>query len=320
MKASIKRSILSLIVFAAASLIFSSCDTFKEDALPVQQFNELDLVVLPNSSTIVNLKEGLESFGTITISPAKEPTFGSLSSLSNTIVKYQATSTFSKGQSDQFTYNVFNQANQLLGQRTYNVNLTSDTTDLPCGVYSFPDSVAIAQNQPITINVLDNDVFCSVNQGDLVFGMDLPAANGLTEIDYPVIRYYPSTVFRGRDQFVYTLMDKNKVYSSALVTISVGGSDLCPFKAIDDKYDLTDSTQLASYRLPVQLNDQKCNSTITGFAIKSGAQSGTASISGDKLIYSPRANSTGLDSVRYEICSATSGLCSQATVIIKLKD
>ncbi len=319
MQSIMKKSLRNSLIFVATCLISSSCDTFKEDATPVQQFDELNLVVLPNSSTVVNLKEGLESFGTLTISAAKEPSLGSLSALSNTIVKYQASGKLSNGQSDQFTYNVFNDANQLLGQRTYNVNLTSDTTSLPCGVYAFPDSVSIAQNQPITINVLDNDVFCSVNKNDLVFGMDLPASNGLTEIDYPVIRYYPSTLFRGTDQFVYTLMDKNKVYASALVTISVGGADLCPFKALADKYDLTDSTQLTSYRLPVQLNDQKCSSAITGFRIKTGAQSGTATINGDKLIYSPNANSTGLDSVRYEICAAASGLCSQATVIIKLK-
>jgi hypothetical protein len=36
-------------------LIFTACDTLTEDAQPVQRFEDLNLVALPNSSAVVNL-------------------------------------------------------------------------------------------------------------------------------------------------------------------------------------------------------------------------------------------------------------------------
>ena len=306
-----------LLTVVAACALLISCDTFKQDAIPTQKLDDKNLVVLPNSSAVVNLREGLTSFGTVTVTAAKSPTYGSLMSLNDYVIKYQASGQLS-GSTDQFVYNIYDNNNELVGQRTYNVTVANDTSNLPCGMYSFPDSVTTGENEPITINVLDNDVFCSISKNDLVFGMDLPASHGLTEIDYPVIRYYPSTIFRGTDQFVYTLMDKSGVYASAIVTINVGSSGLCPFQAVGDKYDLADSAAL-SYKFPVQLNDRKCNGTVAGFSIINAPLSGTANIFGDLILYTPSTTATGFDSLRYEVCSAATGECSRASVVIKLK-
>ncbi|HEY9663894.1 MAG TPA: Ig-like domain-containing protein, partial [Allocoleopsis sp.] len=87
-----------------------------------------------------------------------------------------------------------------------------------------PDSVSIAQNQTITLNVLANDT--DAEQDTLTVTGSTPSSNGSLTNDNGNFTYTPNAGFSGTDSFTYTISDGKGGTDTATVSIAVGTRQL----------------------------------------------------------------------------------------------
>lgn len=175
------------------------------------------------------------------------------------------------------------------------------------------DVASTNENEPVTINVLENDdpFFQNCSIEDLTIEIVSPPFSGSVVVySLGSVVYTPNEGFNGKDSFEYEVCC-NEVCDIAEVSITVGTS-----MANDDQVSTGVNEPVS---INVLENDdpafQNCESDDLSVEIVSPPFSGSVVVySFDNIIYTPDEDFEGEDSFEYEVCCID--LCDRATVSI----
>ena len=158
--------------------------------------------------------------------------------------------------------------------------------------------------------VLAND---SDPDGDSLSLVSLSApAHGTASVSGGQISYTPGTGFSGSDSFSYTISDGRGGSATASVSVTVRASNSPPV-ANADSYTVAVNSQDNSFDVLANDSDPDGNS-LSIISVSSPAH-GSATVSGNRVLYAPAAGYTGSDSFSYTI---SDGLGGTATALVSV--
>ncbi|MDZ7879306.1 MAG: Ig-like domain-containing protein [Saprospiraceae bacterium] len=171
-----------------------------------------------------------------------------------------------------------------------------------------PDNVTTPQATPVTIVVLGND---NLNGGTLqtVTLVSNPANGTVTLNSANKYIYTPNAGFSGTDQFTYRIVASNGTSNTTTVTITVPSAQAAPVANPDN----VSTNQNIAVTIPV-LNNDVVNGTLTMLVVMSQPTNGTATVSGNQIIYTPRAGFCGTDNFTYKLVTSTGSSTSSVAV------
>jgi hypothetical protein len=180
-------------------------------------------------------------------------------------------------------------------------------------VVALDDTVSVAANTSIEIDVLSNDS-ASSSQALTISDYTQPA-HGAVSLANNKLTYTPQAGFFGDDTFTYHVTDKLDNTASASVYVTVNKGNTAPV-AMDD-VAFTQANVAVS--IDVLSNDTDAdNDPIQLIDFSQGTHGGTL-LSGSNIIYQPESGYVGQDSFTYLIADP-SGDRSQGTVLVNIVD
>ena len=185
-----------------------------------------------------------------------------------------------------------------------NTTTATVTVTVKGDVKAANDSVTTGEDQPVTIDVLNNDD-TDATLTRVVTG----PSNGTATISGGQIVYAPNAGFSGTDTFTYEVTDPNGNTTTATVTVIVKGD----VKASNDS---ATTDQDESITIDVLSNDDS-DATLT--RVVTGPSNGSATISGGQIVYTPNAGFSGTDTFTYEV-SDPQGNLTTAMVTVTVLD
>ncbi|TWU10459.1 Ig-like domain-containing protein [Allorhodopirellula heiligendammensis] len=295
------------ISYGSASLAVGQSFTANSDSFTVaEDSGPTELDVLAND-TIVS------GSGTLSVVSVTQPSSGGSVTLSDGIVSFTPAANFVG--TAEFTYLVAGPGGV---QNTVPVTVTvTGTNDPPVGV----DDTFIVDTGSVanTLDVLANDLD-SADPGETftVTGVTTPTSGGTVTInaDGSAVSYTPPATFVGTDTFEYTLSDGTST-DTVSVTVTVQPADAPP-TAVDDSFPASGSPAInedapqASYDVLANDTADVDNQTFEISAVGTPSAGGTVSISADggSLLYQPKANFHGTETVTYTIRDSGGGLAT----------
>ncbi len=169
---------------------------------------------------------------------------------------------------------------------------------------AFNDAVTTAEDTPVTVAVLANDVDVD---GDALRILSVsPAEHGIARVSGSEISYTPNANFSGREDLSYTISDGKGGTSSAILRVEVTPTNDAP-EAVADTATTAEDTAVT---IDVVAND----TDVDGDALKVDAitlapANGTATISGNgSITYTPNANFNGTDKLTYQVTDGKGGI------------
>ncbi len=213
---------------------------------------------------------------------------------------------------DTFTYVIKDPAgNRSTATVTVTVASTGTSANPPIAA---PDQVETLQDTAVTIKVLDNDSDLDGNTLTLT-GVGADAAHGTAIRSGNNVIYTPNAGFAGEDQFTYTVADGtgNSTVGHVFVKINTPGGNL---KATNDLYTVNMNSSANSF--DVMSNDEfpTTGATVT---IVSNASNGSASVSGGKVLYTPKTGYSGTDKLTYRLTDSR-GYTADAVIDITISN
>ena len=165
-----------------------------------------------------------------------------------------------------------------------------------------PDSATTTFGRPVAINVLANDSDPDGNTLTIV-SVTQPASGSVT-INGTTLVFTPAPGFSGTARFTYTIEDGHGGTSSAAVSVFVSPQpDRAPV-AVDDAATTAFATPVT---IAVLANDSDPDGdTLTITAVTPPAN-GSATISGNAIVYTPAAGFSGVDRFTYTIGDGRGG-------------
>jgi hypothetical protein len=218
---------------------------------------------------------------------------------------------------DSFTYQV---CDTLGACETATVSITvTSVNDAPV---ANDDAAITAEDTPVGIDVLANDVDVDGNLDPTTVAIVSGPANGSTSVNATTgeVTYTPDPDFSGGDTFTYRVCDTSGacVLAAATVTMTVTPIDDTPV-AVDDS---TTTAEDAAAVIAVLANDSDPDGNLdpTSVTILSAAVHGTTSVDPvtGEVTYTPEANYNGGDSFSYQVCDESTPirLCDTATATV----
>jgi large repetitive protein len=171
------------------------------------------------------------------------------------------------------------------------------------------DTAAVDEDAEVTIAVLANDK--GLGDAPVTIVDVATPAHGNAILTGDQVRYVPAPNFNGDDAFRYTIADADGQQSTAEVTIAVAPKNDTPTAA--DDVIAVDEDSVAN-TVMVEGNDQLGDAP-TALALVAAPAHGTATVTGEFLLYTPDANFHGSDSLRYSLTDAD-GEVTEAAVAI----
>ena len=177
------------------------------------------------------------------------------------------------------------------------------------------DSAETAANQPVTIDVLANDITNLYTIDPTSVKIVTPPGAGAVQVNpvTGVVTYTPSTGFYGTDTFQYTVADTHGLVSNvATVTIMV---DPPPVAA----NDVASTQPGVPVTIDVTANDHATNATIVPASLKIVTQplDGTVQLVGGKVVYTPAAGYVGGDSFQYTVDDSNGNVSNVGTAAVR---
>ena len=171
------------------------------------------------------------------------------------------------------------------------------------------DAATTTEDTPVTIPVLTND---TDPDGDPLIVTLATASNGTVTINPDgTLRYVPNANFNGVDTIIYTISDGNGGFSTAAVIVTVSAVNDAPV-AVNDVARTNEDTPVT---VAVLTNDSDPDGDPLTISAAS-ALNGTVVVNPDgTIIYTPRANFNGTDTITYTISDGKGGT-STATVTV----
>ena len=208
--------------------------------------------------------------------------------------------------SDTFRYTVSDGRGGSAGA-TVTVSLSGQPNRPPTAV---DDSVTTSFGQPVTIAVLAND---SDPDGDplSIAGVTQPAG-GSVAIEGGALVFTPLPGFSGTTRFTYTIDDGRGGTAGAAVTVVVS--------AQPNRYPIAaDDTAIVAFGTPTAIdvlaNDSDPDGDTLTIAAVEPPANGTASVSGNRIVYTPNPGFSGTDRFVYTIKDGRGGTASAAVTI-----
>lgn len=302
-------------------LLFSAgCDTLEDDHIadPDIQIQNNQVVILPDGTTLLDLKAMVKSAGRVKLNINTPPGNGTLTEFSDGLFQYSPKAGFNKGQ-DAFSFSIYSLQNTLLDSDTVTIILENDTTKLPCGLYPRND-FAYGVTGKTTINVLFNDFLCgdSTDIGLEIFQhASLPAMKGTAVVKNNMIEYTPGPGSAEGDMFIYRVFDKTDAAKVGFATVYILPEPICNFELFNDSFTFRrDTLDSDTVQLTVLNNDQLCGAGYQ-ISLPNDGNVGEAFIA-DPIRYRIPANfqTSFTDSVTYKVCYGTD--CRQAKVYVSV--
>jgi outer membrane protein OmpA-like peptidoglycan-associated protein len=237
----------------------------------------------------------------LVIASVSQPASGSVQSVGNALVYTPATNAGSAAVT--FTYTI-SDGQGGTATATVTINVVAGTPN------AVDDSATTPRATAVNIPVLANDV--DPEGQTLTIGTVGTPANGTASIVNGAIRYTPNAGFAGTDTFTYTAVDTDGNSDSATVTVTV--SNAAPLANND-----TATTAIATpVTISVLANDSDPEGDALSLLSVTTPANGTASVSGNQVIYTPAAGFSGSDTFSYTV-SDSFGATSTATVTVNVQ-
>jgi photosystem II stability/assembly factor-like uncharacterized protein len=184
-----------------------ACDSFREDFItPENQFtfSQTEYYILPETSTIVDLRSAIEqAFTDASLAISTPPDHGTVVQIDTFLLKYTPNKEFSQGK-DQFVLSVVLADGSTLKSETISILMKEKINEFPCGVYAVEDQIHRRSNGVFTVNPVKNDQVCGV-KGLTRVSIHLKPKFGNAEVVGDSIIYRPGPAFTGTDEIVYRL-------------------------------------------------------------------------------------------------------------------
>lgn len=178
-----------------------------------------------------------------------------------------------------------------------------------------PDTVSVAEDNTITINVLENDV--AKNMDEVVIESFTQGANGNVSKNQNdnTLRYVPRPNYHGTDSFTYTIRNSEGELRTATVSITVVGVNDLPVA----ENDFFSVMQGSAILMAVMVNDSDVDQdTLVIHEIIQQPAHGVALIEGDVIRYTPPSDFVGTVTLYYRVSDQKGGLSNQARVSIQV--
>ena len=276
--------------------IFNTKPDAVDDNLTSTQGTTISIKPLDNDSDPEGRTITIQSVGTTSNG-------GSVSIVDSTTLSYTPLSTFTG--TETFTYTIVN----TLGLTdTATISVTISVAAVIANPNSYSTAVNVAK---VLSTLLDNDVGTSITIKSTT-GM----SNGGTATisgDKLSINYTPATNYIGTETFTYIIEDTFGNTASALVTITITNS---PPVASPDTYPITVNT-VSTFSPLSNDNDPDVNQSPSLSSVGTPSAGGTATISGNDVIYTPPNNFVGTDVFTYSIVDPN-GATSTSTITVTI--
>jgi hypothetical protein len=241
-----------------------SCDVMESDPdilEPQTDITGKEIFVMANGASIINLNTALQSNVPARIALTSEASFGSLTDLGGGILQYSPSVGDSKGR-DGFEFTVYAMNNDIIKRDSVVIIIENDSTKLPCNIYPMPDYVHGVDQNPVLIDVTENDIICGAQVIVSVFKpqSSFPPRFGRAEVVDNMIRYTPGPNFERTDKIIYKLTSVADSSKTAYGLVYLAGDSACNFRLGDDRYTFL-FRQLngdSLITLPVFKNDSLC--------------------------------------------------------------
>jgi hypothetical protein len=177
------------------------------------------------------------------------------------------------------------------------------------------DTATTTQGKPVKINVLGND--SAANGGKLTIISVGKPQFGTATTDGKTVTYTPNANFTGTDTFSYVISDGKGGTSTGSVAITVnapgGGSNNQPPTAANDS--VTTKAGVA-VTIDVLANDSDPDGDSLTITTDGPPSHGTATVNHGKIIYTPAAGFSGMDTFTYIISDGKGGTATGSVSII----
>ncbi|MEB8432155.1 Ig-like domain-containing protein [Cocleimonas sp. KMM 6892] len=174
------------------------------------------------------------------------------------------------------------------------------------------DSATTPEQTPVTLTTLSND---SDPDGDnlTITNVETPA-NGTATINGQTIVYTPKAGFSGTDKFEYTISDGNGGTATATETVIVTAVNKAPNASND-----VATTGCSVITIDVLGNDTDPDGDTLKLVSVTGANLGTAVVSGNNIVYTPSntcgKGNTGVDNLSYTISDGNGHTASAGVTV-----
>jgi large repetitive protein len=271
---------------ATATLRVNSAPTAVNDSKDTATDTAVTISVLTNDSDP-------DAGDTLTPSVTVQPDHGSAVANGDGTITYTPASGWSG--TDRFTYLISDGRGG-----TASATVTVNVDNAPPVAHD--DSVATAGNTPVTFDPRTNDRDANGDAMTVTAAGQPGAGQGSTTFTATSVTYTPAAGFRGKASFTYTISDGRGGTSTATVDVIV--SNQTP--AASD--DIATTPYRTDVPIDVLANDTDPNNDpLTVSAVDSPTAHGTATISGNKVVYSPAAGFSGTDTFNYTISDGNGG-------------
>lgn len=282
-------------LFDEVQLIVNHIPVAVNDSVTTNKDTSVPISILANDR---------DADGNFTINPASivikgQPMHGTLVIDPLTgIVNYRPTANYSGY--DSFVYTVKDN----YGAESNTAIVTIAVNIKPVGV---PDVANTSSNQPVVINVLDND---PGRIGAVVIKKTDPGNGTITLNSDGSVNYQPNPGFSGKDNFTYILQNKDGLQSDP-VNVVVNVKPIGLEDAI---------TTLANTPVSIPVKDNDLSKNGTAITIQNVPLNGTVTIQPNGLpLYTPKDGFSGKDNFTY-ILQTADGLSSDPiTVVVSVK-
>ena len=242
----------------------------------------------------------------ITFSAVTEPSNGALIWNTDGTFTYTPDAEFSG--TDSFTYQTTD-ADGATETAEVTINVAA-VNDAPIAEN---DNTTVAEDNPVTINVLDNDN--DPETETLSVTIVAQPVNGTVTVNPDgSVTYQPNGDFNGTDTFEYEICDPSGACDTAVVTVLVTPVDDVPVANDDEFFTNEDTPVMGS----VANNDVEPDGDSLTFNLTSPPAEGTISFNDDgTFTYIPPENFNGPVTFEYEACDSN-GQCDVATATINV--
>jgi VCBS repeat-containing protein len=207
---------------------------------------------------------------------------------------------------DQFTYTI-SDGNGGSDSATITISVTP-VNDPPNAIQDVATVLEDSSNNEIDVLINDIDP-----DGDAITIISITQpSHGTSTYTSDYVYYTPTADYSGSDSFSYTISDGNGGSDSAIVQITVGGTNDPPVANPDSKTVVEDSSD---NQINVLTNDYDPDGDSIDITTITQPSYGTATYTADYVFYTPDPNYNGPDSLTYTISDGQGGSDS-ATVSI----
>lgn len=304
------------------------CDQIGEDVQPTQEetiVSDNELLTLPDSPLAINLKAFSDPQVATTFRLNQLPKSGTVSFTQKGLLLYTPDQSFVAG-ADEFSISSDAAVSgKALPPLNFEVSMAPDADALPCSMGVAGDQAETVVNTPITINVLQNDMFCNGSPDPTSLQIDTPPPTGSVRILNEQVVYTPALNFTGRERFIYRVCpvdgtEADCLLSVATVTVTEAVT-ACQLKLQNDQVLFKPRFATDSLIIPVLVNDQLCKENkLLPLAMTVNPTGGSAYFNTkNAIIYKPNPSTT-TDRIHYRRCNGPDCLDAIVNITIAQPD